>query len=43
MIQGNDTAKAQKNRHLWRSFLFLGEEKQRGNVLTLVWQQWVCA
>ena len=25
MIQGNDTAKVQKNRHIGRSFLFWGE------------------
>ena len=29
MIRSNDTAKAQKNRHIGRSFLFWGEEKQR--------------
>lgn len=43
MIQGNDTAKAQKNRHRWRSFLLWGEEKQRKNVLTAAWWQRVCA
>ena len=43
MIQGNDTTKAQKNRHIGRSFLFRGEEKQRKIVLTTAWWQRVCA
>ena len=33
IIPCNDTAKAQKNRHIGRSFLFWGEEKQRGIIL----------
>ena len=43
MIQGNDTAKAQKNRHRWRSFLFRGEEKQSENGHAAAWWQRVCA